>query len=761
MNHARIYQLACRIRPILACLAFSLSAGAAPEPSLELWHKAVYADVVQQQPAEALPLYQALLARDDLTPPLRIAITGRLAKALVAGGHQQVALDLLTESLQTVAAAPDLHDPLLTSRADSVEHAAMQASLEHLIVAEIDWQAVPVTDAIAELRQVLRGASPHGPVINLIERTARDPQAAQPRVQLQLRNVPAGEVIRYLCLAADWHYKVEAYGVLLSPLSIPLEHLETRPLGVEFSRYRRDRIVPEKEEARVRDALQRMGVPFPDGSDVWLSVGQDRFIMRNPPAAHQLAQDILFIDPSQVRLTVEVDGRLYAVPGESGYTLLMSDESVVLRVTPTVGILAKSVDLELSVELGDSSLETRFVQPVGEPVTLQLNQQQVVIEAAVMPLDAIPSSKQLELAENMGPRQCLTACFRLAQAAHAAGDQATTSDRLNDLAEWLQDQAAAVETLLDLWPMQAAVAPALETRLTHTIIDRVQFQEMPIDEALRAIVAHAKGADLVLLATTDHAPPSIALDLQGISVLHAMKEACAQASWQLDVQPHAIVASSPFRPPSTVATVTLELPTDWRERIGQAVAEESDEDLLKRFFASCGFQFPENTGFTLHAGHCILVHAPKTLAELVRVWEQVFAPPAPTHVQVELKALQLIDQAQATPPQSPAEVAELSPDQFQLIDQAVVISEHDQTFTIERQHAGRTHSYSLKAYIHGDTIDIEVEATFPGELFTGFSMPDGGTKVLVLNDYLMIVSAKTLSPGDKDDESLRHTPRGD
>lgn len=97
--------------------------------------------------------------------------------------------------------------------------ANLRAMLQQLIVPQLDIRDAPVQDVLEQLRAHSRQLDPATNGVNIV--WLASPEAAQKRITLTLRQIPLGEVLRYVAQAAGVQLHVEAHAVVYRPFPGP------------------------------------------------------------------------------------------------------------------------------------------------------------------------------------------------------------------------------------------------------------------------------------------------------------------------------------------------------------------------------------------------------------------------------------------------------------------------------------------------------------------------------------------------------------
>lgn len=146
-------------------------------------------------------------------------------------------------------------------------------------------------------------------------------------VTMSMTNIPLGEVVRYVCLAAGLKYKIESHAVLIADKNEPLDLMELRFYSVEagvFDTIRtrtssagfdtgddddEDTTTEESDgrsqSERLRDYFTERGVEFPQGSKIAWNARTSKLIVYNTLENQRRIEKILIeenVMPTQVTI---------------------------------------------------------------------------------------------------------------------------------------------------------------------------------------------------------------------------------------------------------------------------------------------------------------------------------------------------------------------------------------------------------------------------------------------------------------------------
>lgn len=192
--------------------------------------------------------------------------------------------------------ASEVVDPL-------AEGEALADKLTDIRLPEVRFDGVPLLRVVEALSAASIDFDPDGRGVNLI---LLDPAQLNPGVHLQLRDLPLGRVLDFLVEATGFTYDIEPDAVVLRPADGPQARLETA--FFPLSRSTLIRLTgPETEaplsasvndpwaeggegtaagtpaETRLRNFLQRAGIPFDEVPGASLALAHDQLIVTQTP----------------------------------------------------------------------------------------------------------------------------------------------------------------------------------------------------------------------------------------------------------------------------------------------------------------------------------------------------------------------------------------------------------------------------------------------------------------------------------------------
>jgi len=94
---------------------------------------------------------------------------------------------------------------------------ALQRKLRTIVVDQIELDDAPLSTVVAHLRDLAKRLDPDKKGVNLILMSNPEPGVKEPNISIHLTDVPLGEVIRYVCTAANYQYRIDEFAVVISP----------------------------------------------------------------------------------------------------------------------------------------------------------------------------------------------------------------------------------------------------------------------------------------------------------------------------------------------------------------------------------------------------------------------------------------------------------------------------------------------------------------------------------------------------------------
>jgi hypothetical protein len=98
----------------------------------------------------------------------------------------------------------------------------LESALRKIVIPTVDFRDVTVREAVAFVSQKVRELSGGKQSVNVVWMVSQE-QTANARVTLNLQNVPASEVLRYIGDASNLRFSYDALAVKIQPMSNPTE----------------------------------------------------------------------------------------------------------------------------------------------------------------------------------------------------------------------------------------------------------------------------------------------------------------------------------------------------------------------------------------------------------------------------------------------------------------------------------------------------------------------------------------------------------
>ena len=97
--------------------------------------------------------------------------------------------------------------------ARALENTPLQRKLNSLVITELNVERAPLKDVIALIQLRAQRGDPDNEKINFL--VLLKPEAQTKEITLSLDQVPVGEAVRYVCMAAGVKYRVEPHAVVI------------------------------------------------------------------------------------------------------------------------------------------------------------------------------------------------------------------------------------------------------------------------------------------------------------------------------------------------------------------------------------------------------------------------------------------------------------------------------------------------------------------------------------------------------------------
>jgi general secretion pathway protein D len=206
--------------------------------------------------------------------------------------------------------------------------------LQSLVIKNVDFTDATIDDAVSFLTAKSREMDSTGSGISFIVKNEKARTEAKP-FSLRLRNVPVGEVLRYICNIAGVKYKVEEFAIFIVPLSdgddavmvtreFPVKETffdtsnttssEAAPAGAANARRPRANVTSTtvKSDDPVRKSLQERGVEFPEGSAAIYNRATGILTIKNTQDQVDLVEELVTVDQGET-LLVKVETKLVEI----------------------------------------------------------------------------------------------------------------------------------------------------------------------------------------------------------------------------------------------------------------------------------------------------------------------------------------------------------------------------------------------------------------------------------------------------------------
>ena len=96
----------------------------------------------------------------------------------------------------------------------------LEGALRKILIPTVDFRDATVREAVAFVSQKVRELSGGKQTVNVVWMVSPE-QTATARVTLNLRNVPASEVLRYIGAASNLRFSYDALALKIQPMSSP------------------------------------------------------------------------------------------------------------------------------------------------------------------------------------------------------------------------------------------------------------------------------------------------------------------------------------------------------------------------------------------------------------------------------------------------------------------------------------------------------------------------------------------------------------
>ena len=287
--------------------------------------------------------------------------------------------------------------------------------LRSIIVPEVEFTDESLTGVADYLTRISKDLDPTGKGINFVlDIDEQDAALRDISVNLILRSVPIGEVVRFVTESTGTKFRVEQFAVVITSLNsasnelvtksflVPPDFLNSPPPGEEAGGFddpfggggdsNRSALITRRLNARTY--LEQAGVVFPDGSFASHTVSNNTLIVRNTQANIDLVeslvntlnrgvQQMVRIDVKQVEFLLSEDDELtfdillnrFNLPGSSGVfgsgATGGQDPADFAFTPPASDIPIGQYSLTNGIRSGDFAIQTNPISNVtgGDPVS--------------------------------------------------------------------------------------------------------------------------------------------------------------------------------------------------------------------------------------------------------------------------------------------------------------------------------------------------------------------------------------------------------
>jgi hypothetical protein len=113
------------------------------------------------------------------------------------------------------------------SRAVAAE-SPMERKLHRIVLDHVEFEEITLDTAISFLKVRAKALDPDGRGVNFLLLPPKDADTPIPTVTIMADDMPLDELIRYLCLATGYQYRVEEHAVVIAPPCRALDAMQTR-----------------------------------------------------------------------------------------------------------------------------------------------------------------------------------------------------------------------------------------------------------------------------------------------------------------------------------------------------------------------------------------------------------------------------------------------------------------------------------------------------------------------------------------------------
>ena len=164
-----------------------------------------------------------------------------------------------------------------TSQHDARQKSPLRAKLNRIVIPEMQFEEMPIDNIMQFLRRRSRDLDRSGDGVNILVKL---PEAERQRtVTMDLSDLPVGDIIRYVCMAANVSYRIDPSVVVILPRSQTPDLMETRfySLDVGWVFARGDRM----DDKEMREFFESKGITFPEGARIGYYQRQSKLAVTN------------------------------------------------------------------------------------------------------------------------------------------------------------------------------------------------------------------------------------------------------------------------------------------------------------------------------------------------------------------------------------------------------------------------------------------------------------------------------------------------
>jgi hypothetical protein len=294
----------------IALILIVLSGVAFAQSPAERLEKGIYEQDTAGNTKTAIAIFSGIVDDTSSDAPTAAEAAYRLGQCQLQAGDANAAKKSFAWLIQNHPQQPQVlkilnhmqaPQPLQAQRRAEPEAkpaSRVQQKLSRIIVPKVSFEEASVETVFKYLTQRSKELDVNGEGINFL----LDAKETALAVTIDFENIPFGELIRYVCAAADLKYRVEEHAVFIGS-TLPPAELETRfyPIG--------DQGLPVEEGQTVEAFFKDLGVAFPDGAKMTSLPNLNRLVITQTRAGFERIEAILreiVITPSQVRIDTEL-----------------------------------------------------------------------------------------------------------------------------------------------------------------------------------------------------------------------------------------------------------------------------------------------------------------------------------------------------------------------------------------------------------------------------------------------------------------------